>query len=268
MFDRSDKWSGSAESVSYRPGAGVYLALLVIFAAGVLAAGFVFWYVPTIGLRNIHPVLPVVFGAVLAATGGVLVAGASFMTIALVKGRMPFYSKTLHWLLVKVYLPILIMAGGMLRIPKIKIEQAFIGLNNQMVRLMGRKCHPEKILVLMPHCIQFDDCRIKVTRNVRNCAGCGKCEIGELLGLVDEFGVDLFISTGGTVARRKLYEKRPDAVVAVACERDLTSGVQDAYPLPVLAIVNKRPRGYCLETGVAVEEVRDAISELVGRTAA
>ena len=32
------------------------------------------------------------------------------------------------------------------------------------------------------------------------------------------------------MARRKLFEYRPDAVIAVACERDLTSGVQDAYP--------------------------------------
>ena len=115
----------------------------------------------------------------------------------------------------------------------------------------------------MPHCIQFDNCKIKVTRNVRNCVGCGRCEIGGLLSLSDEFGIILFISTGGTVARRKVYEERPDAVIAVACERDLTSGVQDAYPLPVYAIINKRPHGYCMETGVAIGDVRQAIRELV-----
>jgi hypothetical protein len=49
----------------------------------------------------------------------------------------------------------------------------------------------------------------------------------------------------------------------VACERDLTSGLQDAYPLPVIAIVNKRPRGYCMETGVELAEVRQAILDLV-----
>ncbi|MBI5642660.1 MAG: DUF116 domain-containing protein [Deltaproteobacteria bacterium] len=103
-----------------------------------------------------------------------------------------------------------------------------------------------------------------MTRNVKNCVGCGRCEIGELVSLMEECGINLFISTGGTVARRKVYEDRPDAVIAVACERDLTSGLQDSYPLPVFAIVNKRPRGYCMETGVAMSEVRQAIKDLVG----
>ena len=165
----------------------------------------------------------------------------------------------------KFYLPVMSVAGAVFKIPKIKTEQAFVAINNEMVRMMGRKFRAEKLLLLMPHCIQFDNCKIKVTRNVRNCAGCGKCEIGELLSLSDKYGVSLFISTGGTVARRKVYEERPDAVIAVACERDLASGLQDAYPLPVFAIVNKRPRGYCMETGVAINDVKQAITALVGR---
>ncbi len=160
----------------------------------------------------------------------------------------------------------MVMFGGIIRIPKIKIESAFIDINNQMVRLMNKKkggIKPDKLLLLMPHCIQFDNCKIKVTRNVRNCAGCGKCEIGELLSLCDEYGIDLFIATGGTSARRMVLDKRPQAVVAVACERDLTSGLQDAYPLPVIGIVNKRPQGYCMETGVDLQDVKRAVVDLV-----
>jgi hypothetical protein len=116
----------------------------------------------------------------------------------------------------------------------------------------------------MPHCLQFDNCRIKVTRDVRNCAGCGRCEIGSLVQIMDEFNVSLYVLTGGSVARRKVQEDRPHAVIAVACERDLTSGIQDAYPLPVIAIVNKRPKGYCIETTVDVRDVRQAVVDLLG----
>ena len=262
MRSKSEKWEGSPESVAYRPGAGVYLAALAVSAAAIGFVGFFLWYVPTIGLMNIHPALPYVLGVFLLFVCLLVFGGAGIVAMIAMRGRVPFYSGWLRWLLVKVYLPVMVMAGSILKIPRIRIERAFIEINNQMVRLMGKRFRAGKLLILMPHCIQFDECKIKVTRNVRNCAGCGKCEIGELLSLSDEFGVNLFISTGGTVARRKVVEERPDAVIAVACERDLTSGLQDSYPLPVMAIVNKRPHGYCMETGVALDEVRQAIRDL------
>lgn len=261
-MDKSEKWQGSPESIAYKPGFSVYLTIIAVLAAGAAFIGFFFWYIPTVGLRQIHPALPYILGVFLIGSGVFVLGGGAFVISAVIRGKVPFYSKWLRWMIVKVYLPIMVMAGGLLKIPKIKIERAFIEINNQMVKLMGRRCRPEKLLLLMPHCIQFDNCKIKVTRNVKNCVGCGKCEIGELLSLTEEFGVNLFISTGGTVARRKVYEDRPDAVIAVACERDLTSGLQDSYPLPVFAIVNKRPRGYCMETGVAISEVRQAIHDL------
>jgi len=265
LLNGSEKWHGSPESVAYRPGKGVVFALLAALGAVIAAAGFFFWYIPTIGLRNIHPALPYMLGAGVALVSATLFFSAAIIINAAVKGTVPFYSPWLRWLIMRFYLPVMSVAGAVFKIPKIKTEQAFVAINNDMVKMMGRKFRAEKLLLLMPHCIQFDNCKIKVTRNVRNCAGCGKCEVGELLSLSDRYGVSLFISTGGTVARRKLYEERPDAVIAVACERDLASGLQDAYPLPVLAIVNKRPRGYCMETGVAINDVKQAITDLVGR---
>ncbi|MBI5810336.1 MAG: DUF116 domain-containing protein [Deltaproteobacteria bacterium] len=265
MLNKTGKWQGSPESIQYRPGAGPFLALLLLSAFGIAAAGFLFWYIPAVGLVNIHPLLPYVSGVMLLLACIFVIGGAAVITIATLKGRLVFYSSWMRWLLVKFFLPLMIMAGGIFKIDRIRIEQAFIDLNNQMVRFMrkARGFNPKKLLVLMPHCIQFDGCKIKVTRNVKNCAGCGRCEIGGLISLTEEFGINLFISTGGTVARRKVVEERPDAVIAVACERDLTSGLQDSYPLPVIAIVNRRPMGYCMETGVELSEVRQAIVDLV-----
>ncbi|MFQ5465766.1 MAG: DUF116 domain-containing protein [Thermodesulfobacteriota bacterium] len=263
MPDSEEKLRANPESIDYSPGRGLFVALLAISALAVAGAGFFFWYIPTVGLRSIHPALPIALGVVVAAVSALVLGGAVVLAAAMTREKIPFYSKTLHWLLIKLYLPLMVMAGGLLRVPKIKIEQLFIDLNNKMVRAMGRRFKPERLLILMPHCIQWDDCKLKVTRKVRNCAGCGKCEIGDLIKMMDEFGIEIFISTGGTVARRKVVELRPQAVVAVACERDLTSGLQDAYPLPVLAIINKRPQGYCMGTGVDLDEVRSAIKDLV-----
>jgi hypothetical protein len=274
-LNKTNRWQGSSESVEYRPSIAPFLGLLAATAVGVVAVGFLVWFIPTVGLSSIHPALPYVTGGIVLAVALFILAGALFISMAVVKGRSlsgrestagvrTFLSSSwLRWMLFKLFMPLMVMGGSILRVKKITIERAFIDINNQMVRLMGRKLKPECLLILMPHCIQFDDCNIKVTRDVKNCAGCGRCEVGELVELMEEFGIEIFISTGGTVARRKVYEHKPDAVIAVACERDLTSGVQDAYPLPVLGIVNKRPKGYCIETGVEIPEVRQAILDLV-----
>lgn len=75
------------------------------------------------------------------------------------------------------------------------------------------------------------------------------------------------MATGGTLARHFVKQYRPRAVVAIACERDLTSGIQDTQPLPVLGVLNLRPHGPCLNTQVNLNQVEQAVQFfLTGRT--
>ena len=117
---------------------------------------------------------------------------------------------------------------------------------------------------MIPHCIQKNSCKLKVTSSINNCKSCGLCNVSDLLKLNEKFGVEVFIATGGTLARKKIIEKRPKAVVAVACERDLTSGIQDIKNIPVLGVFNKRPNGPCFDTKIDIKEVEDAIIFLIG----
>jgi hypothetical protein len=258
-----DSLEHSADSIEYRPGKGVFLLLLIVSAVLVTIGGFFFWYVPTVGLSSIHPVLPYILGIAFASVGIFIVGGGVGIIFSVLTGRATFLSGPLRWLLLKVYMPLILIAGKFLHISKKKIERTFLDINNQMVLAMRSRLNPDRLLILMPHCIQYEDCKIKVTKEVTNCVSCGKCEIADLLAIQEEYGVNLFVYTGGTVARRKVGELRPDAVVAVACERDLISGVQDAFPLPVYGIVNKRPMGYCTETGVAIADVKEAVCRLL-----
>ena len=45
----------------------------------------------------------------------------------------------------------------------------------------------------------------------------------------------------------------------MACERDLSSGIQDSYPLPVFGVLNSRPHGPCYDTLVDLEKVEEAL---------
>ena len=52
---------------------------------------------------------------------------------------------------------------------------------------------------------------------------------------------------------------KPKAIVAIACERDLTEGILDTSPISVLGILNIRPEGPCKNTRVDLNKVLNAI---------
>ena len=81
------------------------------------------------------------------------------------------------------------------------------------------------------------------------------------MSLAERFGIEVAVATGGTLARKLIVEKRPRFILAVACERDLTSGIRDAYPLPVIGVLNRRPHGPCFNTSIVVAEVERALDE-------
>lgn len=159
-------------------------------------------------------------------------------------------------------LPVAIYVGRMFSIDKDIIKKSFIAVNNQLVRNKSIILHPSEVLLLLPHCLQRSDCSRKITLNIDNCARCGKCLIDSLFKLAEDYEVKINIVTGGTMARKVIEEMKPKAVVAVACERDLSSGIQDSM-VPVLGILNIRPEGPCLNTRVDLEKVEEAINYFV-----
>lgn len=160
--------------------------------------------------------------------------------------------------------PVLIVLGNTLSIPKNEIRKVYIKLNNEYIYSNRYNIKSEDVLILIPHCIQKSECHLKITTNVRNCKSCGLCNVKDLIDLQDKYNVDVFIATGGTLARKKIKESKPKAVVAVACERDLTAGVQDIRHVPVLGVFNKRPNGPCVDTQIDATEVENAIKFFIG----
>lgn len=178
--------------------------------------------------------------------------------------RVNKYIMKFNFSIVSFLYPVLIVLGNTLNVPKNEIRKVYIKLNNNYIYSNRYKIKPEDILILIPHCIQKSECKLKITTNVRNCKSCGLCNVKDLIDLQDEYNVQVFIATGGTLARKKIKETRPKAVVAVACERDLTAGVQDIRQVPVLGVFNKRPNGPCVDTKIDANEVENAIKFFIG----
>lgn len=155
--------------------------------------------------------------------------------------------------------PMALLLGKWIGFDEEKIKNSYIQVSNQLVKTRLEKNMLDRIMILAPHCLQWVHCPHKITININNCKRCGKCPISALIELSERYNVDLSVATGGTAARKILKEKRPQGVVAIACERDLTSGIQDIDILPVIGVVNERPEGPCCNTKVDLKKVEEAI---------
>ena len=235
------------------------MALTLISAIFGSLMVYLVWKVTVPGLAEIHYSLPYIVGAVSFLMILGLVVG--FMGILMALLGVPLL-KLLYfwaWKAINILFPLAVMFGRLFNIPKSKIEQSFIEVNNNLVLQHRVRVPGERILILTPHCIQLDTCIFKITRNVENCHRCGRCCVGPMLELAHKYGCKMVVATGGTLARQLVAQARPKAIVAVACERDLTSGIQDVFPLPVLGVFNERPYGPCFNTRVDLHKLEAAI---------
>lgn len=166
-------------------------------------------------------------------------------------------AKTLRGFVLKVLYPFLMFVGAIFKSKKDDLQRLIIKLNNILVKKEGGGA--KKILILLPHCIQINKCNVRITNEITNCKRCGRCPIKNLLDIAKTNNLSINIATGGTLARKIVMDTKPNAVVAVACERDLSSGIADAYPMKVFGVYNERPKGPCFDTIVDVKKVEEAI---------
>lgn len=241
----------------------LWLSLSTLFSLSFI--GIAISFISYRGLVDIHPLLPSLLFLAVSALLCYIAFNIFSLIFGAISGKAVAYPDSLRNLFFRFLYPIMAFSGRIFGLSKEKIQQVFIEVNNLLIRSNPRYVRPERLLILLPHCLQFNECPIRITWNVYNCAGCGSCEIKDLAEMAREAAINLSVATGGGLARRIVDEKRPEAIIAVACERELVSGIPDVYPLPVLGIINKRPFGPCLNTRVEIEDVKDALRYLTGR---
>lgn len=232
---------------------GASLLALTLLAAGV-------WYL------IFNPDRSVVYQIVLLSMIGLLVSavvvagfGLAGILLTLLAAKTYTPLQTPMRVAINLFFPLALGLGRAFGIEKDIIRSSFVEVNNQLVKARRVALSPRELLLLAPHCLQRTECPHKITADINNCHRCGGCCINDLLNISDKFGVPVGIATGGTLARKYVKEYRPRAIVAIACERDLTSGIQDSNPIPVLGVKNQRPFGPCNNTRISVPEVEEAI---------
>ncbi|MCU0595927.1 MAG: DUF116 domain-containing protein [Desulfobacterota bacterium] len=239
----------------HQPDKRIFLLLLLLTCGALIVVAVALWLIPYIGFTNIHPRLPLIMAIVFAAIVAFLIGGGLTLLFTILRGKNLFFNKEIRGVVIRFLFPLLVLVGKCIGISKDQVRRSFVTINNQLVLAEARRIHPNRLLILLPQCLQFHECGVRITGNVKNCKACGKCKIKNLVELSDKYGVSISVATGGTLARKIVVDKKPQLIIGVACERDLTSGIQDTYPIPVFGILNKRPNGPCYDTDVDLDLV-------------
>lgn len=216
-------------------------ALALLVGLGLVAIGL-YLFAPR--FADLHPSLPHILWTTFAIASTVLWLWWGLLLLAYATGRALLPER-------------LAERGPFLRLMRLtsrvadrfgrrdRVENASVKVYNALALLRRRKVGKGELLLLIPRCLSKDT-------------------LDGVLGVAGKYGVPVFVATRGQLARRVIRERRPSAVVAVACERDMVSGLHDvAGKIPVLGLTMTLPSGPCKDAVVNLGQLEDWVRAYV-----
>jgi hypothetical protein len=214
-------------------------ALIVL---GGVAAALIYLLGPRLAL--VHPAIPRVLWVAWLVVGAALVSWWALVALAFIRGK-PMLPERLA------------ERGPFLRLMRLTsrianrfgrrdwVENAAVKVYNTLALARSRKVGRGELLLLIPRCLS-------------------KETLDGVLGIAGKYGVPVFVATRGQLARRVIRERRPRAVVAVACERDMVSGLHDvAGRVPVLGLTMTLPSGPCKDAMLDLGQLEEWVKAYV-----
>jgi hypothetical protein len=111
-------------------------------------------------------------------------------------------------------------------------DNAAVSVYNRLAWAREWRVRANEMLILIPRCLS-------------------RQALDGVMDIARRYDVATFVATRGAYARQAIRERRPKAVVAVACERDMVSGLRDvAGRLPVLGLTMQLPNGPCKDASL------------------
>ncbi len=235
-------WNGdfSQLELNTETGKRVFLgfAILSIFLLD-CAIGF-FWYLIKPRIISISPALSTVMQWAVIATIIVLFLSFLLTILSIVIKRDVQLRLGRKKISITFLTPLIIRMGEKCGISYDRMGNSFIKVSNALIRTTKYNFNQQRILILLPRCL---------TTSIQK----------EIRALAQKYGCLIFTVPGGELARKIIAREKPNAVIGVACERDLMSGIRDVSSIPVIGVPNQRPEGPCKNTIVNFQDIEDAI---------
>ena len=234
-------WSMEEASQKITSGRRLFIGFtfLAIILLGVFTWFALFMIEPR--LRSLHPLLPFIVGITAIALAGLLLLwfGLTVLSIIFEKNVLLFiFGKELS---LSFLAPLVLKLGERFGISRDRMSHSFIKVSNSLIRSTQNTIECEKLLILIPRCLQ---------RTLKD----------KINALAKQYHCMIYTASGGEAARKAVAESQPSAIIGVACERDLLSGLRDNMDrIPIIAIPNVRPEGPCKNTLVDFDEVERAV---------
>jgi hypothetical protein len=139
--------------------------------------------------------------------------------------------------------------GELFGVSRDRTQNATVAVYERLALARQRRVNAGELLILIPRCLS-------------------RSALDGVLEIAKRHNVAAFVATRGQLARRVIRERRPKAVVAVACERDMVSGLHDvAGRVPVLGLTMQLPAGPCKDAVIDLEKLEAFVGSYVGDAA-
>lgn len=238
-------WNGRNENPICE-GSDLYItiAAIVTLIIDLAICGFVYLIIPRLALW--HTTLPWIARGIAGVTIAITIVWfvLFFLTVA-TKRRFapsPFRLKTIF----DITFAGVFRLADLIGISRDRVGHSFVKVTNIVSRIYKPRGREERLLILLPRCLT-------------------KEQLTEINALKDIYPITVHTVSGGELARKKVKEARPTAIIGVACERDLVSGIRDVgTKFSVIGIPNRRPNGPCRDTTIDMGELIESIEFFVG----
>ena len=242
-----DEWDGKPlpRGGDFSAAPGLFFRFAALTLAAATAAVALLLYLVGPRLAAIWPPLPRFLWITLAVLAGLKALYLSLVAGSYYGGRNLLPERLLErgpYLQLMNYTSLLARAFA----KRDWVEHAAIDIYNSLAARRGRKVGKGELLVLIPRCLS-------------------KQALDGVLEIAGRYEVPVFVATRGQLARRVIRERRPRAVVAVACERDMMTGLRDvAGKLPVLGLTMQLPNGPCRDAAIDLNQMETWVRGWIG----
>ncbi len=244
LGDEWADWEGNIDAqadVNQPKSKFIFISVFLLFL--IVAGLFGIWYLIAPRINQLGPHLAFGTKVVYWGASGLFVLFYMGVLVEIATGKIAFFPYRTSEAFLLFLLPKIVWLGGKIGLNRDQIGNAFIKANNALTASYNRKINKSKILVLLPRCLKKD---------IRK----------SILSMVEGYNCSVHTVGGGEQARQAVKKEKPTCIIALACERDLVSGIRDvALKIPVMGIPNKRPEGPCKNTLVDLEMFEEILKQ-------